>query len=139
MKSRTLTWTAITLFAALALPVRVPAQGHTRYQVIDLGTLGGKRSNIGGINNRGQVVGGSTLLPKEDSNFHAFLWNNGAMTDLGTLGVLAALPTPSTTPPRSSVSRKRPILVAIQPSVLAKPPSVTPSSGKTARRLISGP
>jgi probable HAF family extracellular repeat protein len=86
MKSRTLTWTAITLFAALALPVRVPAQGHTRYQVIDLGTLGGKRSNIGGINNRGQVVGGSTLLPKEDSNFHAFLWNNGAMTDLGTLG-----------------------------------------------------
>jgi probable HAF family extracellular repeat protein len=87
MKSITLTWTtAITLFAALALPVRVPAQGHTRYQVIDLGTLGGKRSNIGGINNRGEVVGGSTLLSKEDSNFHAFLWNNGAMNDLGTLG-----------------------------------------------------
>jgi probable HAF family extracellular repeat protein len=87
MKSRTLMWiTAITLFAALASPVRVPAQGYTQYQVIDLGTLGGKRSNIGGINNRGQVVGGSTLLPKEDSNFHAFLWNNGSMTDLGTLG-----------------------------------------------------
>ena len=35
------------------------------------------------INNQGQIVGQSDL--PGDTTFHAFLWQNGAMVDLGTL------------------------------------------------------
>jgi len=86
MKSRTLTCiTAMTLFAALALPVRLAAQEQQpRYRVKDLGTLGGTFSLAGGINNRGEVEGFSTL--PGDTARHAFLWRRGRMIDLGTLG-----------------------------------------------------
>lgn len=55
----------------------------------DLGTLGGTNSNCficgpWGINNRGQIVGNSTLAG--DAAHHAFLWDRGTLTDLGTLG-----------------------------------------------------
>ena len=84
MKSTTLKCiTTMTLFAALMAPVQLAAQ-HTRYTVTDLGTLGGTFSFAGGINNRGSVEGFSTL--PGDTASHAFLWQNGAMTDLGTLG-----------------------------------------------------
>lgn len=84
MKSRTLSCiTAMTLFVALVAPVQVGAQ-HTRFTVTDLGTLGGTFIFAGGINNRGSVEGFSTL--PGDTAQHAFLWRNGAMTDLGTLG-----------------------------------------------------
>ena len=90
MKSRKLTClTAMTLFALLALPVRLAAQEphnneHPRYRVRDLGTLGGTFSLAGGINNRGEVEGISTL--PGDATEHAFVWRKGLMTDLGTLG-----------------------------------------------------
>jgi probable HAF family extracellular repeat protein len=56
-----------------------------RYSLTVLGTLGGTFSQAGGgINNRGQVAGTSTL--PGDRNVHAFVWDRGVMTDLGTLG-----------------------------------------------------
>ena len=77
-------------------------------KIIDLGTLGGNASGAAAVNNQGQVVGGALngipdLFPStfttgfifETYGFyffpvatqsHAFLWQNGKMTDLGTLG-----------------------------------------------------
>jgi probable HAF family extracellular repeat protein len=49
----------------------------------DLGTLGGAASIANGINNSGQVVGGSVT---SDGSSDAFVWQNGTMTDLGTFG-----------------------------------------------------
>jgi probable HAF family extracellular repeat protein len=65
--------------------------------IIDLGTLGGNESTAGGVNNRGQVVGGATnatsdpfgacgIFAVDPQQCHAFLWQNGVMQDLGTLG-----------------------------------------------------
>jgi probable HAF family extracellular repeat protein len=57
------------------------------YTLTDLGTLPGAVHSYGSaINNLGQVVGYAT-----DGQFHtlsdrAFLWDNGKLTDLGTLG-----------------------------------------------------
>lgn len=53
------------------------------YNIIDLGTLGGSSSVALGINDQGQVVG-SADTPQ--GLRHAYRWQNGVMTDLGTLG-----------------------------------------------------
>ena len=64
-------------------------------EILDLGTLGGNESYANFINDRGQIVGAalnSTPDAFADQLFlgttqvHAFLWENGAMRDLGTLG-----------------------------------------------------
>lgn len=112
MKSKTLTCiTAMTLFAALAIPVRLTAQGqkegkkdHHRYKLIDLGTFGGPASYInptgnGGpyMNREGAVVGSSqtSIPPHPNANgypcpgppvFHAMEWADGVVTDLASLG-----------------------------------------------------
>jgi len=60
----------------------------------DLGTLGGVNSSAEnkGINNRGQVVGVAETRQPDPTGlpgaprFHAFVWTDGRMTDLGTLG-----------------------------------------------------
>jgi probable HAF family extracellular repeat protein len=122
MKSRRLTCTtAIALFAALAIPVRlrVAAQEqpttqqagstqaeraqHTRYEFIDIPTLGGPAAfgevdNPGFaqfINNSGIVVGGAdTSIPDPNAPNcnnptcflnHGFRWQDGVLTDLGAL------------------------------------------------------
>src|ERR1700730_221869 len=66
-------------------------------QIIDLGTFGGNESYANAVNNRGQVVGSSAnpipdpfntppFLYGWGTQMHAFLWEDGAMHDLGTLG-----------------------------------------------------
>ena len=94
MKSRTsILAIAMTLLAALALPGQLAAQ-HTRYKLVDLGTLGGPNSQVNGspppmINNRGVVAG---LADTSESCSYlggfvspAFRWENGVLTDLGLL------------------------------------------------------
>jgi probable HAF family extracellular repeat protein len=80
---------AITLFAAVAIPIQLTAQGQNqqppRYTVTDLGTFGGAFSNAFGISNKGSVVGWGELADDADS-VHAFLWRKGLMTDLGNFG-----------------------------------------------------
>lgn len=57
----------------------------------DLGTLGGDSSEASSINASGQIAGAAGVKPGEgslllDASAHAFLWANGTMQDLGTLG-----------------------------------------------------
>jgi probable HAF family extracellular repeat protein len=58
------------------------AWGGVQYTVTDLGALGGDGSYAYGINNSGQVVGRADTV---SGAYHAFLYNGGVMTDLGTL------------------------------------------------------
>jgi probable HAF family extracellular repeat protein len=68
-------------------------------KMIDLGTLGGTNGSAQCVNNRLQVIGQSSVAANPAAcNFpaaelddvgpgcHAFFWENGVMTDLGTLG-----------------------------------------------------
>lgn len=61
--------------------------------MINLGTLpGGSHGEAVAINNRGQLIGGS--IPRAPHGIsHAFVWQNGTMTDLGTLGGDVSAPT----------------------------------------------
>jgi hypothetical protein len=66
MKPRMLTSiAAVALIAAQATPARVAAQEG---RMLDLGTLGGTLAFTGALNERGQVVGISTL--PGDLTFH---------------------------------------------------------------------
>jgi probable HAF family extracellular repeat protein len=53
------------------------------YEFVDLGTLGGQHSYAVDINNAGQVVGWAY---NASGARRAFLWQDGVMQDLGTLG-----------------------------------------------------
>jgi probable HAF family extracellular repeat protein len=113
MKSRTWMWmTAVSLFAALAIPVGMAAQDsaspdnnrhqHHRYRLIDLGTFGGPASyiEVNGygnkvLNNRGIFTGwADTSAPDPfapncyDPDCYiarTFKWTNGRKTKLGVL------------------------------------------------------
>jgi probable HAF family extracellular repeat protein len=60
------------------------AWGQVQYTVTDLGTLGGGTSTATGINNKGQVVGGSYLAGNAAED--PFIYSGGVMTDLGAVG-----------------------------------------------------
>ena len=94
MKDKTLTYVTAMILSG-ALLASFPATGQDAnnlssaprkllYVVKDLGTLGGTASVAEGINDRGWVVGSANLAG--DQNGHAYLWRDGVMTDLGTLG-----------------------------------------------------
>lgn len=92
MKSNIWTYiAAIAALAVLAAPNRTAAQGeegHTRYEVINLGALPGASYAYGAtISNRGWVMGESGIVPGSyPVPTHATVWRNGVITDLGTLG-----------------------------------------------------
>jgi probable HAF family extracellular repeat protein len=113
MKSRFLLCFTAMIFAALASPVWLNTQAardhnrkhhkHHHYQLIDLGTFGGPLSGtneplnyVPTVSRRGQTVGfSSNLVPDSPTNnptacfgsnvSHAFEWQKGAVTDLGSL------------------------------------------------------
>ena len=87
-------------------PVLGIPEGHAvlwkQDQLIDLGTLGGTLSLGSYVNDAGQVIGFSTINtnPGDPVGFfgfptHTFIWENGMMRDIGTLGGLDAFPATS--------------------------------------------
>ena len=74
-------WALAILIGVAALSVA--ASRASAANIIDLGTLGGPVSIAYGINDVGQIVGTSATA---SGTSHAFLWSNGTMADLGSLG-----------------------------------------------------
>ena len=108
MKSRTLTSiTTMTLFAAVAIPVRLAAQEkqqehkkvHARYKLVDVGTFGGPSTYI--IDSEQMLLNNGTVTGQSDTTIpdpnapncfvaecvvqRAFKWQDGVLTDLGAL------------------------------------------------------
>ena len=101
--SRIVSLAALTVAAGVpaAAAAAAPAAAATTYTITELGSLG-LGSTPNGINATGEVTGYSylsTLVPTpncvpygnhkpvcKEHPYHAFVWSNGTMTDLGTLG-----------------------------------------------------
>jgi probable HAF family extracellular repeat protein len=91
--------TLALIVGSLALPLIAQAGQHPRYKLIDLGTFGGPSSILQNlqeiVNNRGTVIGvADTAVPDPFAPNcfgpscyvqHAFQWQGGVLTDLGTL------------------------------------------------------
>src|SRR5271157_5380314 len=76
--------TIMNLIATSILLAAFAVAQQPRYAVVDLGTLGGTFGLAFGINDKGRVDGVANL--SGDAAQHAFVYANGVMTDLGTLG-----------------------------------------------------
>jgi len=79
----------------LATPEGIAVLWRRDGQIVELGTLGGNESLAAAINNRGQVVGGAANQTPDTfpgplgfwgTQTRAFVWERGAMRDLGDLG-----------------------------------------------------
>ncbi|MCB9898133.1 MAG: hypothetical protein H6825_09035 [Planctomycetes bacterium] len=74
------------LVGLFALPAA--SAGELLYSMTDLGTLGGPESAAFGLNASGQVVGWANIdgcTVNGHACRHAFVWDDGVMTDLGLL------------------------------------------------------
>src|SRR5947208_11075375 len=72
--------------AVLLGPATPRASAAVTYTITDLGTLGGATSRAEAINNAGQVVGSALTSGGAGASVdHAFLWQDGRLTDLRTL------------------------------------------------------
>ena len=93
----------IAASVGLAATAAAPAAAATTYTITDLGSLGQGESDASAVNAAGEVTGYSylsTLVPTPECPpvygntkktcvehpWHAFLYSNGQMSDLGTLG-----------------------------------------------------
>src|SRR5262249_53409328 len=74
------------VFAPLsAAPSRACFGGSpVRYEIKDLGTLGGETSGAEGINGAGQIVGLSQIT--SSTHYHGYVWDPAGLRDLGTFG-----------------------------------------------------
>jgi len=81
--------TAITVFAALVVPIGLAAQhdpprNTPRYSLTILDTLGGCCGIGHGINHAGAIAGAA--VPPNNADLHAAIWRRSITSDLGTLG-----------------------------------------------------
>jgi probable HAF family extracellular repeat protein len=74
---------ALTVAAALAFGAR-QAAAAIRYEIKDLGTLGGANSDAQSLNDKGQIVGLSQI--NASTSYHGFVSDGAGMHDLGTFG-----------------------------------------------------
>jgi len=90
MRATRLLLVGILSLLVLTLAVPPQAQEVARYQVVDLGTLGGEQSHANAINDRGHVVGWAETGEQTAEGVaiqRAFLWSSeDGIRDLGTLG-----------------------------------------------------
>ena len=79
---------AIVVILSVLLCLGASGTAHSGGTMIDLGTLpGGTYSYATAINDKGQVVGYSSPdINRAPADTHAFLYSDGKMIDLGTLG-----------------------------------------------------
>jgi len=92
-KSKSIVADMFTLAGAVMLATALPADAVQNYVATPLGSLGGTywgvpSSQASAINASGHVTGGASIPATIDDSrhFHAFIYANGVMIDLGTLG-----------------------------------------------------
>lgn len=83
-------WTRTILSLCAVLIPALALADIPQYQILDLGTLGGRSTIVMDVNDDGKVTGSSDTV--EDAP-HAFRYVNGDMDDLGTLGGTSSMGT----------------------------------------------
>jgi probable HAF family extracellular repeat protein len=84
MKTTSICIPALSLLAALAVPLQLGAQTLPRYLVTDLGPAGNPFSQATWLNNNGVVTGVDTA---SDGTSHAILWYGFTLLDIGKPGL----------------------------------------------------